>query len=72
LLVLLSRRFPAVLRQGRVLTRVGFGSALAGLAAWALMASVPSALTGALAASLAGGAIALAFLIPEIRLLRRL
>ena len=72
LLVLLSRRFPAVLRQGRVLTRVGFGSALAGLAAWALMASVPSALPGALAASLAGGAIALAFVIPEIKLLRQL
>jgi putative peptidoglycan lipid II flippase len=72
LLVLLARTFPTVLRQGRVVARVGLGSALAGLTAWALMAWVPSALPGALAASLVGGVIALAFLIPEIKLLRRL
>ena len=72
LLVLLARRFPAVLRQGRVAARMSLGSALAGLAAWALMGWMPPGVTGALAASLAGGAIALAFLIPEIKLLRRL
>ncbi len=72
LLVLLARRFPAVLRQGRVVARVCLGSALAGLAAWALMSRMPPAVPGALAASLTGGVIALAFLFPEIKLLRRL
>jgi putative peptidoglycan lipid II flippase len=72
LLALISRRFPAVLRQGRVFLRMAAGSALGGAAAWAVMGSMATSLTGAVLASMVGGAIGLAFLLPEIRLLRRL
>jgi putative peptidoglycan lipid II flippase len=72
LLVLIGRRFPAVLRQGPVLLRMIAGSALGGVAAWAVMSSISSPLPGAIAASIVGGGIGLLFLLPEIRLLRSL
>jgi len=51
---------------------VTVGSALGGVAAWAVMWSVSAPLPGAIAASAVGGAIGLVFLLPELRLLRRL
>ncbi len=72
LLLLIGRKFPSVLRQGPVLLRVTVGSALGGVAAWAIMCSISTPLPGAIAASAVGGAIGLVFLLPELRLLRRL
>ena len=72
LLALIGRKFPAVLRQGRVFPRVIAGSALGGAAAWGVMSSIAAPLPGAIVASLVGGVIGLIFLLPEIRLLRRL
>lgn len=72
LLAILSRRFPAVLRQGRVMLRVLLGSALAGMAAWAILQALALSLSGAIVASVLGGAIGLLFVRPELRLLLRL
>jgi putative peptidoglycan lipid II flippase len=72
LLVLIGQKFPAVLRQGPVLLRVIVGSTLGGAAAWVVMSSISAQLPGAIVASVVGGAIGLVFLLPEIRLLRRL
>jgi putative peptidoglycan lipid II flippase len=72
LLVLIGRKFPAVLRQGPVLLRVIVGSTLGGVAAWGIMSAVSAPLPGAIVASVVGGAVGLVFLPPEIRLLRRL
>jgi putative peptidoglycan lipid II flippase len=70
LLVWIARKFPSVLRQGRVFLRAMAGSVLGGAAAWAVMSSTAAPLPGAIAASAVGGAIGLVFLLPEIRLLR--
>ncbi len=73
LLALLARRFPAVLRQGRVLARVGLGSTLgAGLTYFAMQTLPLPPLFAAMAAMLLGGLLALPFLWPEIRELTRL
>jgi putative peptidoglycan lipid II flippase len=72
LLVLIGRKFPAVWRQGPVLVRMVIGSVLGGAAAWLTMGLISSPLPGALLASSIGGGIGLLFLIPELRLLRRL
>jgi putative peptidoglycan lipid II flippase len=72
LLGLLGRRFPAVVRHGSVMLRILPGSAVAGAAAWLILRGVAAPLPGALLASLVGGAIGIAFLLPELRLIRRL
>jgi putative peptidoglycan lipid II flippase len=72
LLVMISRRFPSILRQGAVALRMLAGSALGGVAAWAIMHLISSPLLGAVLASASGGGVGLLFLIPELRLLRHL
>jgi putative peptidoglycan lipid II flippase len=73
LVYFLSRRFPAVLRQGGTLLRLATGCGLAGLLAFGLMSSLP--LSDLLAAATAlglAGALAALFIRPELRELARL
>ncbi|MEW6567530.1 MAG: murein biosynthesis integral membrane protein MurJ [Chloroflexota bacterium] len=73
LLVLLSRSFPSVLRQGQPALRGLLGTALGALAAWTVLQALPaSLLLGGLAALMVGGAVSLPFIGPELRELVRL
>jgi putative peptidoglycan lipid II flippase len=73
LLVLLARRYPSLGRQGRPLARILLGTLLGGACAWWTLGLWPGVpLLGAMAALAAGGALSLGFVIPELRLLRRL
>jgi putative peptidoglycan lipid II flippase len=73
LIYFLSRRFPAVLRQGRTLLRLTAGCGLAGALAFVLMPRLPmSDLLAAAAALGLAGALAAAFIRPELRELARL
>ncbi len=73
LLFLLSRRFPAVLRQAGPISRIGLGSAVAAAASYAILRAAPtSPLVAAFAAIIAGGLLAAPFLLPELRQLAKL
>ena len=73
LLVLLARRYPSLGHQGRPLARILTGTVLAGACAWWILGLWPAApLLGAACALAAGSGLALAFVVPELRLLRRL
>lgn len=73
LLWLLSRTYPALLRQGRALARVALGAALGAALSYGLMVGLPlPPFFGAAAALAAGGALALPFIWPELKLLSRL
>lgn len=68
LIFFLSRRFPAVVRQGRPLLRLAVGCALAGAAAFAVMSSLPLSELLSAAIALAIGALMTAvFIHPELR-----
>ncbi len=73
LLVLLSRNHPGILRHGRTLLRAALGSGLALAAGAALMALFPQGgLLSGLVPLMAGSALAVPFIWPELKLLRRL
>ncbi len=73
LLLLLSRRYPSLGRQARPLTRISLGTVLGGVCAWSILGLWPGApVLGAAAALAAGSALSIAFVIPELRLLRSL
>ena len=73
LLVLLARRYPSLGHQGRTLVRILTGTLLGGGCAWWILGLWPAApLAGAIAALAAGGGLTLAFVVPDLRLLRRL
>ncbi len=73
LLLLLSRSYPALLRQGRTLPRAALGAGLGAAASYGLMVGLPlPAFFGASAALAAGGLLALPFVWPEVRQLVRL
>ncbi len=73
LIYFLSRRFPAVIRQGRPLLRLAAGCVLAGGAAFAVMSGLPLPDLVAAALALALGAlVTAAFIHPELRELAKL
>ena len=73
LLFLLNRSFPSVLQIRNTLMRALAACMMGGLLAWALLAWLPlPVLFSAISALAAGGAIALPWILPEIRSLVRL
>jgi putative peptidoglycan lipid II flippase len=73
LLAVLGRRYPALFRQGRALTRSALGAALGGLMAFAMLQVIPGPAFLAGAGSIAaGGLVVLPFIWPEVRELVRL
>jgi putative peptidoglycan lipid II flippase len=73
LLVILGRRYPELLRQGRPLARSALGSLLGSLAAYAALQALSASPLLAATVSLAvGGLLALPFVWPEVRELARL
>jgi len=73
LLALLARRYPSLGRQGRPLTRILVGTVLGGAGAWWILGLWPGVpLFGGAAALATGALLSIVFVIPELRLLRRL
>ncbi|MDD5468351.1 MAG: murein biosynthesis integral membrane protein MurJ [Anaerolineales bacterium] len=69
---LLKRRFPDLLAMDTTLRRAALGSAAGALLAFGLLRLPLPAVPLAVMAGLAGGALALPFILPEIRLLLKL
>ena len=73
LLLLLNRRFPGLLNVGGTAWRGALSAAAAGLVGFSLLSFLPfSPLVASLGVMLGGGAAALPFVWPEVRLLFRL
>jgi peptidoglycan biosynthesis protein MviN/MurJ (putative lipid II flippase) len=72
LLYLLNRRVPGLLQVGRTLLRSLFGGLVGSLVAFGGMAVLGESLVSAAIALLAGGAVVLPFIWPEIKLLIKL
>jgi putative peptidoglycan lipid II flippase len=73
LLSLLARRYPALTPQAPPLLRILAGAALGGACAWGILGLWASApFLGAVAGLAVGAALSIAFVIPELHLLRQL
>jgi putative peptidoglycan lipid II flippase len=73
LLLLLARSFPTILDRARDFARIGAGALLGGLVAGVVVGWLPAPGIVAAAAALAvGAALALPFVMPELRSLRQL
>jgi putative peptidoglycan lipid II flippase len=73
LLILLSRKFPKVLKHREPLTRIAIGSLLGGLLTYACLQFLPVGLfLGALVALMVGSFVTVPFIWPELRQLARL